>query len=316
MALDIKKRLKKAKSRNYLVKDFDDFRSDALRYARTYFGDKIQDFSEGSLGGLFLDMVAMVGDNMSFYLDHQFNELNWATAVESKNVQRHIRTAGIPITGASPSVVDVTIFLEVPSEIYEREWRPKRSALPVVHSGTVFQGGSGIEFNLVEDIDFSEEDAGGNLTANVIVSESYSSGRPASYIISKQGQCVSGSETIETFSISQAHVPFRTISLSSENITIVLEVTDAQGNVYHEVESLTQDVVFQGITNRDDDGELVKENLEIIPAPHRFLKIMDARTRSTKLRFGAGDAETLGQNARSVHMECPDGTAYSRLPDY
>ena len=142
-------------------RDFDDFRGDVLRYARTYFGDRIQDFSEGSLGGLLLDMVSMVGDNMSFYLDHQFNELNWATAIESKNVQRHIRTAGIPIKGAAPSVVDVTVFIEVPSEIYEGEYRPKRSALPVVHSGTVFQSSDGVTFNLVEDMDFTEEYAGG-----------------------------------------------------------------------------------------------------------------------------------------------------------
>ena len=28
------------------------------------------------MGGLFLDMAAYVGDNMSYYLDHQFKELN------------------------------------------------------------------------------------------------------------------------------------------------------------------------------------------------------------------------------------------------
>tara|TARA_Y100000593_G_C4313394_1_gene339553 strand:+ start:511 stop:2352 length:1842 start_codon:yes stop_codon:yes gene_type:complete len=292
MAIDVKKRIKKARTRNYLVKDFDDFRGDVLRYARTYFSDRIQDFSEGSLGGLFLDMVSMVGDNMSFYLDHQFNELNWATAVESKNVQRHIRSAGIPIKGASPSVVDVTVLLEIPSELYEGEYRPKRSALPVVHSSSVFQSDDGVYFNLVEDIDFTEE-KGDALTADIIVSTSNSDGSPASYIVSKIGQCVSGVEQIETFSVGSTHVPFRSISLSADNVTQVLEVVDSEGNEYHEVESLTQDVVYKGITNKDEDGFLVKENLEIIPAPYRFLKIMDVRTRSTKLRFGGGDAETL-----------------------
>ena len=292
MALDIKKKLKKAKTKNYLVKDFDDFRSDSLRYARTYFGDRVQDFSEGSLGGLLLDMVAMVGDNMSFYLDHQFNELNWATAVESKNVQRHIRTAGIPIKGAAPSVVDVTVFIEVPSEIYDNEYRPKKSALPVVHAGSVFQSSDGVTFNLVDDIDFAAESAGG-LDADIIVSQSSSGGIPLKYIVSKEGQCVSGTESSDVFTISSSHVPFRTVSLSNDNVTIVLDVIDSEGNKYYEVESLTQDVVFQGITNRDDDGNLVKENLEIIPAPYRFLKIMDVRTRSTKLRFGGGDSESL-----------------------
>jgi len=78
--------LKVARTRNYVAKDFDSYRSDLLKYARTYFGDKIQDFSEASLGGLLLDMAATVSDSMSFYLDHQFRELSWSTAVENSNL--------------------------------------------------------------------------------------------------------------------------------------------------------------------------------------------------------------------------------------
>ena len=90
MGIDVKKRIKKEKVRNFLAKDFNGFRQELLQYARTYFPDKIQDFTEASLGGLFLDMAAMIGDTMSFYLDHQFNELNPATAVENENILRHL----------------------------------------------------------------------------------------------------------------------------------------------------------------------------------------------------------------------------------
>jgi len=62
--------LKNSKTRTYIAKDFDSFRGELLRYARTYFGDKIQDFSEASLGGLLLDMAASVSDSMSFYLHY------------------------------------------------------------------------------------------------------------------------------------------------------------------------------------------------------------------------------------------------------
>ena len=86
MAINIKKKLKKIKNRKYLAKDFGGLRSDLLNYAQTYFPDKIKDFSEASVSGLFLEMAAYVGDVMSFYLDHQFNELDIETAVEDKNV--------------------------------------------------------------------------------------------------------------------------------------------------------------------------------------------------------------------------------------
>ena len=87
MAINIKNKLKKERPRSYLAKDFTSFRLELLQYAQTYFSDRISDFSEASLGGLLLDMAAMVGDSMSFYLDHQFNELNWDTSIETSNVQ-------------------------------------------------------------------------------------------------------------------------------------------------------------------------------------------------------------------------------------
>ena len=68
MAIKIKKKLKQEKTRSYLNKDFDGFRSNLLDYSRTYFSENIQDFSEASMGGLLLEMAAYVGDTMSYYL--------------------------------------------------------------------------------------------------------------------------------------------------------------------------------------------------------------------------------------------------------
>ena len=81
MALDVKKKIIKERNRNYLVKDFRSFRADLLDYAKTYFPDRISDFSEASVGGMLLDLAAFVGDTMSYYLDHQYNELDYRTAV-------------------------------------------------------------------------------------------------------------------------------------------------------------------------------------------------------------------------------------------
>ena len=52
----INKQLKKARTRSYLARDFDSFRAELYDYAKTYFGDRIQDFSEAGLGGFLLDM--------------------------------------------------------------------------------------------------------------------------------------------------------------------------------------------------------------------------------------------------------------------
>ena len=66
MARRIQKEIKQKKIRSYLNKDFESFRSDLLLYANTYFSDQISDFSDSSVGSLFLEMAAYIGDTMSF----------------------------------------------------------------------------------------------------------------------------------------------------------------------------------------------------------------------------------------------------------
>ena len=59
------------------------------------------------------------------------------------------------------------------------------------------------------------------------------------------------------------------------------------------LKALTQDVVFGGTPTIDSNGETVEQDMEIIPAPRRFIKRMNPQTRLTTLTFGGGDADTL-----------------------
>ena len=294
MGIDVKKRIKKEKVRNFLAKDFNGFRAELLQYARVYFPDQIKDFTEASLGGLFLDMAAMIGDTMSFYLDHQFNELNPATAVENENILRHLRAAGVKITGSAPASVKVRFYIETTAEKSSvGTYQPVHKTLPVVLAGTVLESSEGITFNLVEDIDFSEKDDQGLYKARVTVSETNPDGTPATYIMSREGLCVSGKESVESFTIGVQHKPFRKIVMRDINITDIMSVVDTQGNKYYQVESLSQDTVFKGVLNLDDDGKLVPLNLELSPCPHRFVANFNPRTKLTTIQFGSGNADTF-----------------------
>lgn len=291
MSVDVKR--KSVRSRSYLNKDFTGFRADILGYVKTFYPDRVKDFSEAGVGGMFIDMASYVGDVMSFYLDHQFNELNDETAVESKNIERHIRTAGVPITGASPSVVTVEVYIEVQSEQAGSVFRPQNSALPVIMRGTVFKAGNGTQFELTEDLDYTKTSKTGALLSSVSIGDVNSDGSPLSYVMMLPGVCISGASLQQSFSFSSVFSPFRKFVLSQENVTDIISVVDSDGNQYYEVGSLTQDVVFVGILNVSDDKELVKENLEIVPAPYRFVRSVSTQTGLTTIQFGSGNAETL-----------------------
>lgn len=284
---------KPARVPSYLSKDFGSFRADLLRYAKTFFPDRIKDFSEASVGGMFLDLAAFIGDNNSFYLDHQFGEVFSETAVEPRNIERHIRDAGIKITGASPAVVSPDVYIEVPAETVNGRAVPKASTLPVIVQGSIWQASNGTSFNLTEDINYAEVNDEGELTSTVIVGDVDSSGVPTTFILKRSGECVSGVTVSQTFRIGNDFTPFRKLTLAHENVTEIVSIKDSDGNEYYEVESLTQDVVFRGITNRGPDGTLVKEALELVPAPYRYVKTTSIETRLTTIQFGSGRADTL-----------------------
>ena len=289
--------LKNARNRTYLARDFDSFRADLLRYSRAYFGDKIQDFSEASVGGLFLDMAATVADSMSFYMDHQFKELGWSTAVEIENISRMLQEAGIRTSGATPSNVTVTIYVEVPSKLVSGNYVPDPDTLPKVLQNTILASSSGVSFATTEDVNFAELDRLGNLRATYVVSDTDASNNPTSFILKRDVVCTSGNVTTETFKIESSPSPFFTLTLGNTDVSEILNVVDAEGNEYYEVQSLSQDTVFKTFPNLSADSEEVSRSIEVISAPRRFTLVSSPATRTTSLQFGGGNALTTEDDA-------------------
>ena len=289
--------LKVARNRNYVAKDFDSYRNDLLRYARTYFGDKIQDFSEASLGGLLLDMAATVSDSMAFYLDHQFRELSWSTAVENDNVTRMIREAGIKARGASPAVALVSMFIEVPSKLVSGKYVPDESTLPKILQNTRLISTNSIIFTTTEDVDFSEKDRLGNLRATYVIGDTDSSGNPATFVMKRDVTCASGDISTELFKIAANPQPFFTLTLANMNVSEILSVKDADGNEYYEVQTLSQDTVFRTFPNMSSDSEEVPRSIEVIPASRRFIHSIDPVSKQSTIQFGGGNALTTQDDA-------------------
>ena len=285
------------KNRSYLARDFVGFRNELLNHAKIYFSDNIQDFSEASLGGMFLEMAAYVGDTMSFYLDHQFNELDFERAVEAKNIQRHLAIAGIKVGGSSPASLQANFFIKVPSKFEPAisDFVVDESTLPCFKAGTTITTTPGIIFQLTHDVDFAEKDIDGNYIAD-IVSTNRRGGAPDSYILVLSGICVSGNTTTERFGIPNTDERFREIILSNSNVSSIMSVIDGDGNEYYEVESLSQDTVFKAVANENFHNDNVKLNLQVINAERRYVVETDVNSRKTTIRFGAGSPSSINDD--------------------
>lgn len=289
-----KQALKEVRARNFLAKDFDSLRASLLSYVNLYYKDKIKDFSEAGVGGMFVDLAAYVGDVMSFYLDHQFQELDPNTSIESKNIQRQLANAGVKIVGASPAVVECDFKVIVPADPTNRQ-QPLLAALPIILATTVVTADNGITFELTEDLDYSETTEDGKLIAVQEIAAVDSTTIPTHYYLTRSGVCISGQRALETL-YNGSFVSFKRFGLANKDVTEVVSVRDSLGNVYYEVDYLTQDSVFVGIKNYSTDGSEVSENMQLLPCPYRFTKTMDVQTGVTTLTFGGGNAETTQED--------------------
>lgn len=295
MPINTKKSVMKSiRSLKYLNKDFDGFKTDLLEYARTYFPDKIKDFSEAGLGGLFLEMAAYVGDVQSFYLDHQFHETFPDRATETNNIERHLRNAGVPIVGASPAVVGCTILVKIPAS-GSNPPVPDPEAFPVIYQGSVARAQNGVEFELTDDMDFGKINPGGDLKATIQVGNRDANSNPTNFILSLKGTWISGKRTSETFTVS-GFQSFKKVTLANENVTEIIRVVDDLGNEYHEVEYLTQDTVYKRTINNNSDSNLVEDTITPIPAPYRFIKETSLQNKLTTLTFGGATADSINDD--------------------
>ena len=278
--------------KTYLSKDFAGLRSNIQDYIENYYADKISDFSESGLAGMFVDMAAYVGDNMAYYLDYQFNELDLETAVDIRNVQKHMKSLGVETRGPSPANVEVTVSIIVPASYttgFEPE--PNTEYLPVLRSGTIVSSTSGISFELLEDLDFNRKDENNKylFSYRLNPNDIDQNNNPQSFIVQRNAMFTSGKTVEEEIIIDNTFVPFRRVSLSNIDVNEIISVIDENDNIYYQVDNLTQDVVFTTFPNYKYDENSTKDILEMKPAFRRFIIERNIGTGIVTLVFGSGN---------------------------
>jgi hypothetical protein len=285
--IKIQKYLKNKSKKQFTNKTYLDFRNDLLGYAREFYGDNILDFSETSLGGLFLDFAAIVGDSLVFYAEQQFNELDYETATNIQNINKHLKRANIKNNSSYPSSVEVTFSIEVEKDINSSEKDPKPyiTHLPVIKKNTVMLSNNGIQFTLDEDVDFSSD-------YTQTIGELNEDETPFSLILTKKGLCTSGFTTTETvnFSSDLNEDYFLSYKLENSNVTKIISVSDNDLNEYHEVEYLNQGTVFSKIENDKSNYISIK------PVPYRYVIERDYNSGEIFLRFGNGSGKSVKDN--------------------
>ena len=95
---------------NYLSKDFDSIKADLVDYVKRHFPSDWRDFNDASGGMALLEMIAYVGDILTFNIDRQVNEAYINRAVEIKNIVSLAQNFGYkPKNQTPPSTCHISI---------------------------------------------------------------------------------------------------------------------------------------------------------------------------------------------------------------
>lgn len=279
---------------DYTSRDYDSIRDDLLQISERLYPDSFQDFSEGSFASLMIDAVSYIGDQLSFYMDYNVNESFLDTAYQFDNVLRHGRILGYKYTGRPSTYGDVALFLLVPAS--QTGIGPDKNYIPILKKGTQFSTASGLNFTLIDNIDFADP------KHPVAVGRvDNSTGAPTHYAIKAFGTVVSGIFTTELVKVGNFQ-KFRSVGLNSQNVGEIISVHDTQGNEYFEVDYLAQDMVYKEISNKN----YKKDNVPSIIKPYLVSRkfVVERSPTSTVLQFGSGKVgdSNVVANPQSVAM--------------
>ena len=269
---------KKIVAIDYTHREFESIREDLVGIAERFYPDTFQDFSEGSFGAMMLDAVAYVGDQLSFYLDYNVNEMFLDTSFQFSNIIRHGRVLGYKHTGRPSLYGEAAFFIMVPAST--TAMGPDTNYIPILKRGSTFTSQNGTSFILQENVDFANPS---NRMVAARVDEN--TGMATQYAIKAYGKVVSGKFKTEQIKVSE-YVKFLNLKLKSPEIAEIISVFDEQGNQYYEVENLSQDIIYKEIPNNNFKDDNVPSILKPFLVSRKFT--VQRNVSTTSLQFGSG----------------------------
>ena len=262
---------------SYIDKSFTEFKGQLQQYAKTYFPNTYNDFSESTPGNMFIEMASYVGDVMSFYLDTQTQENFLLFAKEKENLYAQAYTMGYRPKASYASSTTVDVYQIVPTTTSASVLVPNVNTYGLlIPANTVITSTStGTKFITTQEIDFTNT-ASAELTF-------VNSG---SYLIKKSVPAISAELKSTTISFAP-NQKFATANITDTNILQILNVTGSNGNIFYEVPYLAQSTIFQKTANTGSNQDQVPYLLSLQRVPRRFVsRILSDNT--IQLEFGAG----------------------------
>ena len=231
---------------SYLSRTYDDYKNSLIELTKKYYPEIADSLTDASIGSWLIDLVSVVGDNLSYYIDKAYNETNLDSATKASSIYALARSNGFKIPGPKGSITELEFSCILPPSTNvpnssSSMGMPSFAFAPIIKKGTRVKSNNGQYFETDEDIDFSEHfDKNGNANRNIIPIID-SNNQIKSYKVTKTVTATAGISKIYKQSITAAHtVPFMEFVIPDTNVMNVESIIFKDGGNFQSDPSIDE----------------------------------------------------------------------------
>lgn len=304
---------KKKKDVNLLAKDFSSYRQKLIDFSKTYFPNTYNDFTEGSVGNMFIELTSYVGDVLSYNIDYNFKESLLTNASEERNIIRLAQSLGYKVPLSSGAVTSLKVYQLLPAIEENGEFVPDWTYALKINSnmkvGT--DQNQNTTFRTLEPIDFSDMEELSDINQYKSIYQEDNDGNPTFFLIEyfRDVPVVAGNEKEMTVNVGDPE-QFFTVELPDDDVIDIVSVKDSDGNKYYEVDYLAQDSIISQV--QLDRNEEPFYQPKILKVPRRFITKVNKNLRK-EIQFGAGTTVDIDEEVISSIFQADNKTGDTEL---
>lgn len=247
---------------SYINRTFNDYKNSLLNYTKQYYPELEEDFNDASIGSWLLDVVANIGDNLSYHIDRVYQETNLESANELESVYSIARSNNVKIPGPKAAMTEVVFTCELPVDSKSKTSsmdNPDWSYAPVIKKGTKVSSGNEI-FELLDDVDFNEQFNKNGISDRLMVPKRNSRGIIDRYVISKTGMVYAGETKIFTRVLRSSDItPFMSFIIPDNNVMDIESIIVKDGTNHNNTPTMSEFLYpHESNIGKDDCNGLVK----------------------------------------------------------
>ena len=218
---------------NYLSRDFEAVRSELLKFSNEYYPEVFDDFNDSAIGAWFIDLVSAVADDLNYHIDRTYQETNIDSANLRSTMLNLARTNGLKVPGKKASICEIELSCVLPTNTTDISL-PDWDYAPILQMTSLVSAGNQ-NFQLTENVDFSEQFNSDGYSNRKIVPARNGNGDITGYTVSKSTIAINGNSKVYRRVLSASDVkPFMEIVLPEDDImeveSVIFKETSDYGN--------------------------------------------------------------------------------------